>query len=286
MVPGPVTGLEATVKSRTSIGLNWVAPTTGRAPTGYRIDHSTNNRVWTRLVEKTTGTATRYPITTGVKSDTERYYRVFAINEAGTGPVSVEPVTAFASVPVAFPPVKSSRVTLTLARDAKDPTGKINLSWTEPTENGGSALLSYKIVEMINHDNIGSTPRLACGDSEISAAVNSPVASQEPAVDECLLIEMQLVAEDREAMHENLTAGSEHTYRVIATNGVGPSLPSDTKSITTQAARAPDAPTEPIAVPLANSNIELYWLEPANDGGVDLGPHILEVQRRVRNNDQ
>ena len=148
-LPGPVTGLDATVKSRASIELTWTAPASdnvvgnavGGAPTGYRIDHSSDNRVWTQLVAKTTGTATKYPIRTGVKSDTERYYRVFAINEAGTSPVSVEPITAFASVPVAFPPVAPSRVVLTLMLDAKDPTGKINLSWTEPTDNGGSKIV-------------------------------------------------------------------------------------------------------------------------------------------------
>ena len=292
MVPGPATGLEATAKSRSSIELNWVAPTTssGGAPTGYRIDHSSDNRAWTRLVEKTTGTATRYPISTGVKSDTERYYRVFAINEAGTGPVSVEPVTAFASVPVAFPPVKPSRVTLTLGRDAKDPTGKINLSWTEPTDNGGSALLSYKIVEMIDEDGVGSTPRMECASQLQGSGVNVSITwlADATAVDQdnerhCLLIDAQDAADDRMAMHSDLTAGSAHSYRVTATNVVSGGLPSDTKSITTQAARAPDAPTKPIAVPLENSNIELYWLEPANDGGVDLGPHILEVQGRVRN---
>ena len=289
MVPGPVTGLDATVKSRSSIELNWVAPTTGGAPAGYRIDHSSDNRAWTRLVEKTTGTATRYPISTGVKSDTERYYRVFAINEAGTGPVSVEPVTAFASVPVVFPPVKPSRVTLTLGRDAKDPTGKINLSWTEPTDNGGSAVVRYKIVEMIDEDGVGNTPRMECVDqlqgTEVNAAITwitDAAATLGANQRHCLLIDAQAAADDRMAMHSGLTAGSAHSYRVSANNGMD-SLPSDTKSITTQAARAPDSPTEPIAVPLANSNIELYWLEPANDGGVDLGPHILEVRRRVRN---
>ena len=64
---------------------------------------------------------------------------------------------------------------------------------------------------------------------------------------------------------------------------LGESVASDVKGIRTQAPKAPDAPTEPIAVPLANSNIELYWLEPANNGGVDLGLHIIEVKRRVRN---
>ena len=165
MVPGPVEGLEAVAKSRSSIELTWNAPaaTTGGTPTGYRIDHSNDNRVWTLLKDNTGSTATKYTIATGITADTERYYRVFAINQAGTGPVSVDPVTAFASVPRTFPPTEPGRVTLTLALDTDDPYGKINLSWTEPSENGGSAVTDYEIVEMIDTDGVGGTPREMCG---------------------------------------------------------------------------------------------------------------------------
>ena len=55
MVPGPVTNLDAEVKSRTSIELDWDAPsaTSGGTPTGYRIDHSSDNREWTLLKDDT-----------------------------------------------------------------------------------------------------------------------------------------------------------------------------------------------------------------------------------------
>ena len=51
-LPGPVTELEATAKSRSSIQLTWEAPDDGATPTGYRIDYSENNRVWQRLLDE------------------------------------------------------------------------------------------------------------------------------------------------------------------------------------------------------------------------------------------
>ena len=256
MVPGPVTDLDAVAKSRTSIELTWEAPdsASGGAPTGYRIDHSNDNRVWTLLKDDTGRTATRYLVDTGVKADTERYYRVFAINEAGTGPVSVEPVTAYASVPVTFPPTAPSRVALTLALDAKDPYGKIILTWTEP-ENNGSAIVSYKIVEMIDNDGIGTTARVDCGETT-SGDQNHPGVSADPAAGECLQILAQDADDDRMAMHGNLTGGESHYYRVIATNSADPAIgaPSDTKGITTRTPMKPASPTEPVAVPVAGND--------------------------------
>ena len=58
-LPGPVTGLKAEAKSRTSIQLSWMpaaASDTVGAPTSYRIDQSSDNRTWERLEENAAGT--------------------------------------------------------------------------------------------------------------------------------------------------------------------------------------------------------------------------------------
>ena len=301
MVPGPVTDLEAEVKSRTSIELDWEAPATGGTPTGYRIDHSDDNREWSLLKDDTGSTATRYRIDSGVKANTERYYRVFAINEAGTGPVSVDPVTAYASVPTDFPPKAPGRPALTLTLDAKDPYGKINITWTEP-ENNGSDIVSYKIVEMIDHDRDGTTARLECASNlQIAAAEDdgtatdlvpfegNPDADDAPSLPDgdryCLLIATQSADDDRMAMHAGLTGGESHYYRVTATNAGTPAegAPSNTKGITTRTPARPDSPTEPVAVPLADADnpIRLYWLDSVSNGGHALGDYQIQVQARV-----
>ena len=240
MVPGPVTDLDAVAKSRTSIELDWDAPssTSGGTPTGYRIDHSSDNRVWTLLKDDTNRTLTRYLVDTGVKADTERYYRVFALNEAGTGPVSVDPVTAYASVPFTFPPTEPARVNLSLSLDGDDPYGKINLSWTEAANNG-SAITGYQIVEMIDHDRVGRTPRVECDtDVDIAAPPGGQVTDMVPFEgvpaegalganqQYCLRIAAQHADEDRMAMHAGLTGGESHYYRVTAINRIGEGTPS------------------------------------------------------------
>ena len=292
MVPGPVTDLDAEVQSRSEIRLTWDAPssTRGGTPTGYRIDHSSDNREWTLLKGNTNSTATRYSIVTGVKATTEKYYRVFAINQAGTGPVSVDPVTAYASVPTEFPPTAPGRPGLTLTLDAKDPYGKIHISWTKPDDNG-SAIVSYKIVEMINADGVGTTAREECDDT-YTGDVNTPnphpnlKAAEDANEDDdwCLLIDEHTDFDDLTAMHAGLTGGQSHYYRVIATNSADDpaGAPSDTRGITTRTPRNPDEPTEPIAVPLTGDIINLYWLDSESNGGHALGDYQIQVQARVR----
>ena len=123
MVPGPVTDLDAVAKSRTSIELDWEAPssTSGGTPTGYRIDQSPDNLVWTQLIADTGSTATRKVLSDNISTATRLHFRVFAINEAGTGPVSKDPVTAFVDVRDDYPAVVPSRFTLTSECSGTEP---------------------------------------------------------------------------------------------------------------------------------------------------------------------
>ena len=111
--PGPPTGLTATAVGGTRIDLSWTEPTDigGSAITGYRIEWSADgNDPWTELVPDTGTTATGHR-DTGLGSETTRHYRVFAINNDGTGGASNVghattadvggPVPASASVPAA-----------------------------------------------------------------------------------------------------------------------------------------------------------------------------------------
>ena len=150
MVPGPVTELEATAKSRSSVELTWTAPTNGGVPTGYRVDYSDDNREWVLHTADTGRTSSRLLIDKGITTETQRHYRVFGINAAGTGPVSKDPVTAFISVADTYPAVAPSRVTLTLSVVGPN---QIDLSWTEPTDSGGAKITGYKVIEMVDADD-------------------------------------------------------------------------------------------------------------------------------------
>ena len=85
-VPDPPTGLTADATSPTGIDLGWAAPAyDGGAPvSGYRIEVSETGTAWVDLVADTRDTGTTYSHT-GLLPGSQRYYRVSAINVAGTG---------------------------------------------------------------------------------------------------------------------------------------------------------------------------------------------------------
>ncbi|MDE2806561.1 MAG: fibronectin type III domain-containing protein [Gemmatimonadota bacterium] len=85
-VPGAPTGLTAIATSPTQIDLTWAAPAYdgGARITGYRIEVSETGTAWTRLAGNTGSTGTSYSHT-GLQPGSRRFYRVSAINRAGTG---------------------------------------------------------------------------------------------------------------------------------------------------------------------------------------------------------
>ena len=85
-VPDPPTGLTAAATSPTQIDLAWTAPAyDGGAPvSGYRIEVSQTGTGWTDLRRNTGSTSTSFSHT-GLLPGSQRFYRVSAINVAGTG---------------------------------------------------------------------------------------------------------------------------------------------------------------------------------------------------------
>ena len=239
-LPGPVTGLEATAKSRSSIELTWEAPADGATPTGYRIDYSDNNRVWQRLLDENEQEVrvahpdTDLLITWGITPATRLHYRVFSYNDVGDGPVGNTPVTAFVDVVKdGHPALAPSNVGFTLTVRASG-SNKLLLSWTEP-EARGAPVTAYKIVEMLEQSDT-AMPSMACTMQEAGNGV-------------CLLIASQAVSDDRTAEHDGLDAGSAHYYRVIAESTPGDTA-TDIEGETTVRASSPSPPQHPVAVPL------------------------------------
>ena len=85
-VPDAPTGLLATSTTSTQIDLVWIAPDyDGGAPvTAYRIEVSETGAAWADLVPNTGSVSTTYSHT-GLLPGSTRFYRVSAINRAGTG---------------------------------------------------------------------------------------------------------------------------------------------------------------------------------------------------------
>jgi len=120
--------------ANTSVRLSWDAPTFdgNTAITGYEVYRGTNSGGESLLA--TVGAVTGYT-DDDVSPNTGYYYYVRAVNVVGDGPASTE---VSIDVP-AFPPGAPA----TLVATYKD--GKIMLSWSVPTDNGGAAITGYSI---------------------------------------------------------------------------------------------------------------------------------------------
>ena len=154
VVPGAPTSLSATVGSTTSIDLSWTAPADngGRVISGYKIEVSADSgTTWTVLVATTGSTDTTYEHSGLTIGDT-RHYRVSAINSVGTGAVSNTDSATTAAVPGAPTNLRATAIS----------DSAINLSWTAPANNGGSAITGYKI-ERRSQGNDWTTPVATTG---------------------------------------------------------------------------------------------------------------------------
>ena len=194
-VPGAPTSLTATASGTTTINLSWTAPSSdgGSAITGYRIEVSPNGTSsWTNREANTDTTTTTYSHT-GLSAGTTRHYRVSAINSVGTGTASnVDNATT--------PTVPGAPTGLTATASG---TTTIDLSWTAPASDGGSAITGYKI-------EVSSDGGSSWTDREANTDTTTTTYS-----------------------HTGLDAGTTRHYRVSAINANGTGTASNVGNATT-----------------------------------------------------
>ena len=245
--PGAPTGLTATADGKTAIDLAWTVPddTGGAAVSGYRIEVSSDaGSNWADLVANTGTTATTYAHT-GLAAGTERHYRVSAINTAGTGSASnvVSATTSAAGAP-------GAPTDLTATADGRT---AIDLAWTAPGDNGGSAISGYRI--------------------EVSSDAGSNWSD--------LVSDTASTATSYE--HTNLDPGTERHYRVSAINTAGTGSASNVANATTEA-EPPGAPTGLTATADGKTAIDLAWTTPDDTGGAAVSGYRIEVSSDAGSN--
>ena len=242
-VPGAPTSLTATASGTTTIDLSWTAPgdNGGSAITGYRIEVSPDGTSsWSNRVADTGNTDTAYSHT-GLDAGTTRHYRVSAINSVGTGAASnVDDATTDAAA--ATEPGAPTSLTATASG-----TTTIDLSWTAPGDNGGSAITGYRI-EVSPNGTSSWTNRVA--DTGTTATTYS---------------------------HTGLDAGTTRHYRVSAINSVGTGAASNVDDATTDAPTEPGAPTSLTATASGTTTIDLSWTAPGDNGGSAITGYRIEV---------
>lgn len=239
-VPGAPTGLGATAVGSSRIDLNWRAGPSGSggATTGYQIEVSANGvSGWSTLVSNTRSTLTRYS-DTGLAPGTRRFYRVSAINRTGVGsPSNVAGATTGATIPGRPQNLRAGAA-----------SGQITLTWTGPTETGGSVVTGYTIESSSD----GGTSWTI-----LVANTRSTVTSY---------------------IHRGLAPGSTRHYRVAAVNSRGRGPYSNVVQASTPA-NLPGRPGGLRFVALDATSITLAWNPPLTTGGAAITDYRIEVSR-------
>ncbi|MGH9879689.1 MAG: fibronectin type III domain-containing protein, partial [Nitrososphaerales archaeon] len=132
-VPNPPTNLIATQASSNQINLSWAAPSSSSPITGYKIEEKIGTGSYSIIVQNTGNTNTAYS-RTGLSSGITYYYRVSAINSAGTSNPSNEATPGQTTTGVPNPPTSLSV--------AASSSTQLTLTWTAPS---GPAITGYKI---------------------------------------------------------------------------------------------------------------------------------------------
>ncbi len=243
--PSAPRNLTATASGRTTIILNWTAPADdGGSPiTYYRVGVSTDQgSSWNTLADVRGATTYSH---TGLSAGTRRDYRLVAANSSGRG-FSDRSNVANATTAAATAPGAPSSVTATA-----DGQTVINLRWTLPADNGGRAIMGYRV--------------------QWSSNGNPPWTDVIPAH----------TGTGRTYRHTGLSAGTTRHYRVFARNSVGESTSASAVATATTTAAptltTPAAPTGLRAEAEGPETISLSWNAPTNNGGAAITGYQIEV---------
>ena len=263
---------------RTTLVLTWDAVD---GATGYRIDASDNGFVWETLVAADAGhTMTTY-MEDGLTSEDTRWYRVFAVNDHGVGPVS-SPNSGETDERVMPGSVRNFTATA-------DGRNQINLTWDPPMDDGGEKITAYEIQYYNTGVDDPNWYGLLSDGSGTAEGNNAATAY-------LLVTQADYMKnggyEDKDSTTLSLDPGDSRMYRIRAVNVA---IPDDRATLTaadrskdwveatgmTQAAANPGAPTGLTAVNTAEGTVRLYWFDPENNGGWGITNYVIQVRRNV-----
>ena len=259
MLPGAPQNVTIMPDGHHAIKLSWDAPSSGGTPTGYRIDRSKDNGTWFTHEDMHTGTSFT---DTGLDAGSTWFYRVFAYNTAGTGPVSEDRTAS------TMPPTNPSRVqNLTATATGQNSTV---LTWQAPEKNGGADIKHYEIHFTPNPDG-----------TEVSGGMPAATVLASAVADDTV------IATDGPVLtysHTKLTAETRYLYIVYAMNeeDLKGTVPSAVRAATTADLTAPGRPEHLTAVQSNADTVQLYWYVPADNGGTDVTGYDTEVRKNCR----
>jgi subtilisin family serine protease len=232
--PEAPTGLTyAPLAGSTTNGLlSWVAPTNngGSAITGYDVKRSADGgTTWTTLVSSLTTTS----FSTALPPKGATYtFTVVAKNPGGSSANAVAVSYSRSTSAPSAPSAPAASFTT---------DGMLTVTWRAPSDNGGSAITSFKLQRFVN--------------------------AQWTTIREALDLQAKLTRE---------ASGTSYSLRVIAVNAIGESLPSVTTTISVPFAKS-SAPRNLAADTTSQNNrVVLSWLAPENTGGTAVNYYRIE----------
>jgi titin len=226
IVPNPPQNLVASTYSSTQINLSWGAPASngGPAVSGYKIDYSIDSRNFTNIVANSGSSFTVYSHT-GLQVGHTYTYRVFAINSIGTSNSSNTATNTLTQVTT----VPGSP---TLSANPSSSTS-VSLSWIPPSNDGGSAIIGYKIEYANNTSQyvvlVANTGNLQTG-----------------------------------YIHSKLVTGTTYSYRVTAINSIGAGNPSNVVTAQPQETKTPTITT---SIAISPTSVKISWISPSQTYG-------------------
>src|SRR5690242_547053 len=126
-------------------------------------------------------------------------------------------------------------------------SSQVNLSWSAPSDNGGSAITGYMIERSQDNGNTWTTIISNTGSTSTTYS------------------------------NTGLSPSTTYTYRVSAINSVGTSSPSNVASATTNTQLfPPQPPTNLSATAVSSSQINLSWNAPSSNGGSVVNGYKIE----------
>jgi hypothetical protein len=162
--PGAPTSVSQTI-SGTTANVTWSAPvnTGGLDINGYKIEIQEDGGGWTTAVANTSSPATSRSIT-NLSLNSSYSFRVSAINDLGTSAASTASTAGTVTVTTPAAPTGLSI--------SYPSFGNARVSWSVPTDNGGSAVTGYTVQYEVGGSWIDLTP------SETSASISGVYPTQ------------------------------------------------------------------------------------------------------------
>ena len=240
--PSAPLALSATAVGQNSIRLAWSAPNDDGGAPITRYRVEVSRTGTSGWLLVTSNNRSTTYTHTGLNPGSRRYYRVAAINSEGTG--------AFSRVANAITDATTPSAPTGLVATAHGRT-QINLSWRTPLIDGGARITGYRIE--VSSDG-GSNWTTRVGNTGTIATTY---------------------------VHSGLSPATTRHYRVYAINSAGTGPASNVANATTDAT-VPGAPQRLTATAKGQSQIDLSWTAPTNDGGAAITGYRIETSTNRR----